>query len=179
MSDKLKINHRPGATSAEIFLREVRTTGNQYTMGDGGEYGYTITLQPESDDVDTLIELFNEFAAKHAETHEGLKAGYNPINKEQGTFTISWKGKYKNTMWTNVHGEELEKNPALADNGCVSIAIEVWSRTYDAKTGDTQLAINCHPAQIRVHSLGDAQARINNAFDDWMGDDALNNTEDF
>ena len=176
MSDKLKINHKPGSTSAEIFLRNVKTTGNQYTLG--GEYGYTIVIQPESDDVETLLELFNEFAAKHAETHEGLKAGYNPIKKEEGTFKISWDVDRKSTTWTNVHGEELERNPVLADNGCISVAIEVWSRAYE-KNGDMQLAINCHPAQIRVHSLGDAQAGINGAFDDWMGDDSLSSTEDF
>ena len=179
MSTQIKINHRPGKASAEVFIRDAFTVGNQYTLGDGKDYGYTIKIAPGADVMKTLLDLCSAFADIQEEQHGVLKGGYNPILGDEGIFKISWKNKTKTTLWTDNDGEELDQAPALAEGGRVSVALEIWSRV-GKEDDDNLLSINVHPAQIRVHELGDAQARINAAFDDWFdgGADATTR-EDF
>ena len=182
MSSQIKINHRPGKASAEVFIRNAYTVGNQYTLGDGGEYGYTINLAPGSEVLDTLLDLFGEFADIQTDEHGVLKGGYTPVKKDENLFRISWRGRTKSTLWVDNDGEELDQAPALAEGGLVSVALEVWSSVVE-KDGDNLFRINVHPAQVRVHQLGDGQARINQALDDWMSDDAaesaVQSKEDF
>jgi hypothetical protein len=179
MTSKLKVNHKPGSTSAEVFLRNVKLIGNQYTLGNGGSYGYTIHLNPDEEDLDSLLDLFNAFAATHAEQHESLNGGYNPIDRADCTLTVSWKGKTKTTLWTDATGAKLENAPAIAEGGVVCVALETWSSVYE-KDGDLRMGISFHPAQIRVIEAGDPSSRINNAFGDWIsGDDGIDSAEDF